>query len=91
MRFLNNCIQVELTPLHKAAAKNSSDVAELLIRSGADVNATGCVSTVLKLISDISLYRHYDYYLTLSNKAIVLEYYEMIKSVGDSPNLMNVS
>ena len=30
---------MDLTPLHVAAEKNSADVAELLVRSGADVNA----------------------------------------------------
>ena len=39
-------LQKVFTPLHMAAARNSFDVAELLIRSGADVNAKGYVSIV---------------------------------------------
>ena len=36
-----------LAPLHKAADNNSSDVAELLIRSGADADAVDRVSNTI--------------------------------------------
>ena len=36
-----------MTPLHSAVANKSNAVAELLIRSGADVNAIDKVSTTL--------------------------------------------
>ena len=50
MRRLFNALQYGYTPLHRAAGRNSLAVAELLIRSGADVHARDEVS----LISNIS-------------------------------------
>ena len=44
-----------MTPLHKAAERNSKDVAEILIRSGADVNARDKVNTALAAVSDICI------------------------------------
>ena len=44
-----------MTPLHKAAENSNVDVAELLIRSGADVNAKDKVSSAHFHHFDIAL------------------------------------
>ena len=44
-------LQKIFTPLHEAAARDSIDVAELLIRAGADVNIRIDVSTVQSPLS----------------------------------------
>ena len=59
-----------MTLLHSTAFKSSSDVAELLIRSGADVNAKDDVSHALIQIYAIPLNHHFDYNLALSIKTI---------------------
>lgn len=55
-------LQFESTPLNGAAWKNSVGVAELLTRSGADVNAKNHVSPLFILIYVI----HYITILTLN-------------------------
>ena len=53
---LTNALQNGGTALHMAAEKDCSDVAELLVRSGADVNAKANVRAAFILIVIIALY-----------------------------------
>ena len=54
-------LQDGYTPLHASASQNNIEVAELLIRHGANVNSKDYVSTPPIPISDVSP-SHYNYY-----------------------------
>ena len=55
MNLILDALQGGKTPLHKTAEKNSLAVAELLIRSGADVNSKDEVNDALILMTAMSL------------------------------------
>lgn len=55
-------LQGGLTPLHSAAHRNSTDVAEQLIKSGADVNAKDKVSTTILIYITITVCHEQDFY-----------------------------
>ena len=66
--FINliHIFQFEYTPLHVSAENNNREVAELLIRHGANVNSKDYVSIPSIPISDISPSHYNNYYSILS-------------------------